>query len=349
MKRNFGLDVLRSISIWMVLLQHLGFHVPGLAPLRLGGLGVEIFFVLSGFLIGGILFKEINKGNNLVTTLKNFWIRRWFRIIPLYYAVLIFKLTFIDHSIGTNIFYYFLFLQNNFYGIEFLGVSWSLVIEEWFYLFSPLFLFFVIRGFKNHKKIVSAIVCFIVLVVALRAFYVYQTNAPFVGINGNFPFRFDSLFLGVLMAYIKINFSAVFKRFSSPAIFLLMVGVFFIYLYSFIVFSAGIDEGYFFRIGGFFILPLIISICVPYVSSYESINQNNIITKSAYRVFTSTSVLTYSIYLTHPFVNEFLAGHLHTDKYSTAALAILLTYAISWFVYTFFEHPILNLRDRISK
>lgn len=109
MQRNFGLDIMRSVSILLVLLQHIGFYISGLAPLRLGGVGVEVFFVLSGFLIGGILFKEIHKGNNLFQTLKSFWIRRWFRILPLYYAVLLFKFIALDNSIGWNIFYYVFF------------------------------------------------------------------------------------------------------------------------------------------------------------------------------------------------------------------------------------------------
>src|ERR1035437_3385980 len=113
--------------------------------MEIGSIGVEIFFVLSGFLIGGILFREIDKGNSFVKTLINFWIRRWFRILPLYYAVLLFKFIAIDHSIGWNILYYFAFLQNNFYGINYFSVSWSLVVEEWFYLFAPLFLLFLCK------------------------------------------------------------------------------------------------------------------------------------------------------------------------------------------------------------
>lgn len=349
MNRNFGLDVLRSVSIWLVLLQHLGFHIQGLAPLRLGGIGVEIFFVLSGFLIGGILFREIEKGNCLTKTLKNFWIRRWFRILPLYFGVLIFKFVFIDHSIGTNIFYYFFFLQNNFYGIEFLGVSWSLVIEEWFYLFSPLFLFFVIRLFKKHSFVTLSIVLFILLVVAFRAFYVFKTNAPYVGINGNFPFRFDSLFLGVLFAYLQRNFPNVFRLFSSPAIFGIAVLSFVLYLYFFITYSESIDSDYFFRIAGFIILPLTAVFFVPFVSSFETINQDRLMNKVLFKFFTTTSIITYAIYLTHPFVNEFLASNFHANKYLTALVAIALTYLISWFVYSWFEHPVLKLRERFSK
>src|ERR1043166_7307885 len=103
MPRNFGLDILRAFSIWLVMLQHAGIDIPGMAPLKIGTIGVEIFFVLSGFLIGGILFREIGKQRPPLQTLRDFWIRRWFRILPLYYAMLLFKFIFLDHSIGWKI------------------------------------------------------------------------------------------------------------------------------------------------------------------------------------------------------------------------------------------------------
>ena len=111
--RNFGLDLLRCISIWFVIIEHAGIEVTGISRLKIGTIGVEIFFVISGFLIGGILLRDIDKGNPLFITLKNFWIRRWFRILPLYYGVLIFQYIFIDNTVGKNIIYYFLFLQKN--------------------------------------------------------------------------------------------------------------------------------------------------------------------------------------------------------------------------------------------
>lgn len=82
-QRNFGLDLIRAISIALVIIDH-RFDI----MFEIGTVGVQIFFILSGFLIGQILLKDFKNGSNGATILK-FWKRRWFRTIPLYYLVLI--------------------------------------------------------------------------------------------------------------------------------------------------------------------------------------------------------------------------------------------------------------------
>jgi len=349
MQRNFGLDIMRSVSILLVLLQHIGFYIPGLAPLRLGGVGVEVFFVLSGFLIGGILFKEIHKGNNLFQTLKSFWIRRWFRILPLYYAVLLFKFIVLDNSIGWNIFYYVFFLQNNFYGVQFLDVSWSLVIEEWFYLFSPFYIFFSVRILKSQAKIIASLICFILAVLVLRTLYVEISNVPYVGVNGNFPFRFDSLFLGVLLSFLNFHKHKAFAKLNSGGVFVLGLLLFIGYLFAFIKFSNYVDEIKIFRTLGFLLLPLTISLMVPYISSLTINSDKNILNKYTVLVFTKTSILTYAMYLSHPFVNAYLDGTKVAESLLLKSICSLtLTFLMAWLIYTYFERPILNLRDKIQ-
>ena len=91
--RVVGLDILRSIAILLVVYYHGRFILPphfrslydNIQILNIDG--VSIFFVLSGFLIGGILLKIINKTDFKKVDLINFWIRRWFRTIPNYYFI----------------------------------------------------------------------------------------------------------------------------------------------------------------------------------------------------------------------------------------------------------------------
>lgn len=349
MKRNFGLDLLRAISIWLVLFQHAGINVPGLKPLKIGGIGVEIFFVISGFLIGGILFKEIDKKNNLRKTLQKFWVRRWFRILPLYYLILALKFLFIDDSIGWNILYYVFFLQNNFYGIDYFTVSWSLVIEEWFYLFSPIFLFYAVHLLQKEKRIVYAMIAFILFVVVLRSIYVLHGNVSYEGINGNFPFRFDSLFIGVLLAYLNYKKWFLFDILKSRVVFFAGLLLFFGYLYYYWTLAYPddlINQRYFPRTIGFFILPFSIGLILPYVTGLTISNWK----KPHIRFIVQTSIFTYAIYLIHPFVYKNILNSDWIHSYAIRfTLSILLTYVLAFLIYHGFEKPILTYRDKITR
>ena len=88
--RVFGLDLMRALAIIFVVMSHgsmLEKANTDFPWIRLVN-GVELFFVLSGFLIGGILIKNFQKTNSFgIKEIYNFWIRRWFRTLPNYYLV----------------------------------------------------------------------------------------------------------------------------------------------------------------------------------------------------------------------------------------------------------------------
>ena len=352
-KRNYGLDVLRALSIWLVLLQHAGINIPGLAPLKIGAIGVEIFFVLSGFLIGSILLREIDKLQPFTTTLVNFWIRRWYRILPLYFLALGVKFIFYEPEIGWNILYYIFFLQNNFYGIQFLDVSWSLVIEEWFYLFSPVFLYLLNKFSSSKKQILLSIFGFILMVIIARFCYVIFTNAPYSGINGNFPFRFDSLFIGVTVAFLKKNFYSIYTKMQSKKFLVLGLTIFFTYIYYFWTRSNEvylIDEILFPRVLGFFILPFSVGLILPWVESNNFISlRSDTLSRTIYLVITWTSILTYAIYLSHPFIYQHFLHNDWSEIYILKfTVSIVILYLVALGLYHGFENPILKLRDRYT-
>ena len=169
-QRIFGLDVVRALAISLVLLSHCTLLVfPNMGNgiidvIRgLGAFGVDIFFVLSGYLIGGIILKMIENGQTSFKDLLRFWRRRWFRTLPNYFLILIINIA-IGLSIGVmdfkGTFSYFLFLQNfTAPHPDFFTEAWSLSIEEYAYLFFPLMLFMVLGFLRKHKPIKLFIIC----------------------------------------------------------------------------------------------------------------------------------------------------------------------------------------------
>ena len=133
--RSDGLDILRSVAIWCIVFLHFE-NASILNPIILKvknnlWIGVDLFFVLSGFLISSQIFNEM-KNNRL--SLKTFFVKRIFRILPNYYLVLVLLIAL--RLLKNEIFpfwKYFLFIQN-FSDLVFFLPSWSLCVEVHFYI-----------------------------------------------------------------------------------------------------------------------------------------------------------------------------------------------------------------------
>ena len=158
-KKLFGLDHLRAFAIIIVFVFHYGRLFPHPewtnAISRFGWTGVDLFFVLSGYLIAAQLFKKI--GGNEKITFKEFFIKRFFRIIPayLFVAMLYFSFpSFREREALAPLWKYLTFTQNIGLDIHRQGTfshAWSLCIEEQFYLFLPLILIALVY-FKCIKR-----------------------------------------------------------------------------------------------------------------------------------------------------------------------------------------------------
>jgi peptidoglycan/LPS O-acetylase OafA/YrhL len=208
--RVLQLDVLRGVAILLVL----GAHSPTparrssglLRPLDLllhqfGWTGVDLFFVLSGYLIGGLLFSEIKRYGSI--DVPRFLTRRMLRIWPAYYTLLVFVVLRESFLPGSNLadawsrtWPAFVHIQN------FIEVPrtqlWSLANEEHFYLVLPLFLWLLTRGAGGLTVAVVPLACAVMSVVclALRSYFIlfteYEVRMPM-----------DALFFGVNLAYLK--------------------------------------------------------------------------------------------------------------------------------------------------
>jgi len=144
-KRIPALDTLRAVAILSVLACHFIHLIPEQVKpvanlMKFGATGVDLFFVLSGFLIGSIIVRELDGSSNL--NLPRFLWRRWMRTLPAYFAVLGFL--FIASRFGKQTlpgdysWHYLFFLQNYVTDMVRFGISWSLCVEEHFYAVLPL-------------------------------------------------------------------------------------------------------------------------------------------------------------------------------------------------------------------
>lgn len=196
-----SLDGLRSIAVGIVLAAH-----GGISWFRSGGVGVDIFFVLSGFLITSILAGEAAATGSI--NFRNFYVRRFLRLAPCLFVTCAFVAVCLWHFehrfAGTEIAIALTYTANWAralwdYDLSWLTHCWSLAVEEQFYLIWPL----VILGLERSVR--SPLVKGLLLVCASLAIAVYR--AGFVGIytderiNYGLDTRMDSLMTGAALAY----------------------------------------------------------------------------------------------------------------------------------------------------
>ena len=210
------IDGLRAIAVLSVIIYHSNFIIFGKSLLSGGFLGVDIFFLISGYLITLIILKEIYKKNNFSFT--NFYEKRVRRIFPALLFVMlctlpfayIFSLELLDFSksIISSLFFisniYFNF-TNNRYGEEdallkpFLH-TWSLSVEEQFYILFPFFLIIIIKFFKKNL-LVFLIIGFLISISFSQYSSIYYSGFNFYQIFS----RGFELLLGSLLSYFQLN------------------------------------------------------------------------------------------------------------------------------------------------
>lgn len=212
-----ALDGLRGIAIILVVLFH---NFGYFAYLNYGWLGVDLFFVLSGFLITEILLDTRNTKNYF----RKFYTRRTLRIFPLYYLTLVICILLLPaiKSLPLNLAYYtenqawfWLYLENWLLIFKPSGDSsallnhfWSLAVEEQFYLLWP----FVILLIKNPRHIIALCITLLVGVVLVR-FYIWTHQASFPTYRVLFLFtRIDGILIGAMLALIRMTSPGFLKK-----------------------------------------------------------------------------------------------------------------------------------------
>ena len=359
-KRNFGLDVIRASAIIMVIMAHIAPFFSS-QPLiynlfyHAGLYGVELFFVLSGYLIGQIVLKKMVNSLS-VKTIKTFYMRRWLRTLPLFYFVLIIlvfvaNITQPDKNLHLL---HFVFLQN-FHPIEsgFFGVSWSLSIEEWFYLLLPVL--FLISKKKSINNITFYIGLSIVLILITRSVYVFAFQPTFdLGVRKFIPLRFDSLLIGVLLAQIKLNYKYLFDLFKTRSLFifsLLLLGIYYLW-YVNIMMSKGIiyfDQSELVRITSWPLISILMGLIMIFIENSELINSKFGRIKPVYMIFTYLSIYSYSMYLIHFEIYDYFHSNINilNSRFLNILTPTILIIFLSAMIYRYIEKPIMKKRDTI--
>jgi peptidoglycan/LPS O-acetylase OafA/YrhL len=229
-----ALDGLRGLAILLVVFYHnFGF----INYFFFGWLGVDLFFVLSGYLITSILLNDLGNKNYL----RNFYMRRVLRIFPLYYLCLIIFLLVLPNTKAENIdFSYYtnnqwwlwVYLQNWLYiskpagSVQILHHLWSLAVEEQFYLVWPL----MILLFRKPKYLLWLMSTLLFFVLFLR-FYIWINKIEDLAYFNLYTFsRIDGICIGCMLALVqKINFDLLKKY--TPVIVLSLAAINFIFFF----------------------------------------------------------------------------------------------------------------------
>lgn len=192
-RRNQSLDVLRGIAVLLVLGHHSNYyHV----WYRIGGIGVDLFFVLSGYLISGLLFSEFKRTGKI--DIGRFLVRRGFKIYPAYYFMVLLFLPFTYHHVTWADFTFM-----GAYWPVFWGHAWSLSVEEHFYLLLPLVFLLSIKVFKSQRFGWIPYTAPLLLVACLLLRYSYALHHSTVYGVTETHLRVDSLFAGVTLSWVK--------------------------------------------------------------------------------------------------------------------------------------------------
>ena len=356
-ERQPGLDLLRALAIIVVVLYHaalFGFKLPGRVD-RFGWIGVDLFFVLSGYLIGGQLLAPLARGNTI--NLGRFFARRALRIMPAYFAV--FAIYFLLPSwreypdMSQPLWKFLLSVQNiALHGGTAFSHAWSLAVEDQFYLALPFLLLFLCR----RPRAAVIVPCLLVVGgILLRAFLAAQNPSVDGGVSFRgfqawiyYPTwtRLDPLVFGVALAAIEKFRPQWWQRLMNTAIWVWLPGL------ALIAYALYLGEGDRLTVTAcVWQFPLIaigmaaLLICV--------VSPRSFLSRIAIPGAAFIASIAYSAYLIQKlvihFVGQFCTRH-NIALTSPPALIVveLCVYAAATILFLVIERPFLQLRHRIA-
>ena len=340
--RRKDIDVLRAFAVLPVIIYHFN---QSLFPL--GYLGVDIFFVISGYLISKIILKNFS---NKTFSFYDFYTRRIKRILPAFLTVITFSLIasllifftsdikiFLKSLISSLFFIpnFFFWITGGYFGqndeLKPLLHLWSLGIEGQFYLFCPI-LFYIFYKIKLSIKNISFFIFLISLIsFLLNVFFIYKGHRD--SLFFLFPFRIWEFGLGILVALankesIKYIF---FEKFRT------LVGISLIIVNYFLTFNF---------------IPDSTLICIGCALLLFKQNSSNYIFNKIFNfnILIFTGLISYSLYLWHWPIAAFLK-YISVDKLSNMhiILGVCLTFILSFYSWKYIERPFATHKTKSNR
>lgn len=332
------LDGIRGVAIAIVLVGHLlslniGFGFEKLGPLP--PIGVDLFFVLSGFLITNNLLQARSKDHFF----KNFYARRALRIAPLYFALLIFVFGIANHRLTALSFsaqkvhwqVFALYLQNLYYrqaselGPLCLAVTWSLAVEEQFYMVWPLLVS------KLTIRNLSAFAFGVVLVAPIARVIVPAFGYdPYI----NPICRMDAMAMGALFSLWRSAANPSARKIKRRALYLFAAGATGEIICHFLGLTHVMSKSF---------VALMFTAILALSLAWEPVGR--VLSIAPLRL---TGKVSYCLYLAHPVIGALvyhkMKGSSLANSASRSFLIIVLSYLVAWLSWRFFEAPILGLK-----
>lgn len=366
-----NLDALRALSAIYVFVVHyynyIGFQTVSSGPVskwmyehfyNKGSLGVNLFFVLSGFLITYLLLMEEDKHGAI--SVPKFYLRRVLRIWPLYFAVVVFGYVLyplVSHSfsmetIKSHIVYHLFFISNldrvisGFTGIgcDLLGILWSVGVEEQFYLVWPLMFFFIPK-----RLLVYILPLLIIFSIGFRGYYIERT--PIVYLH-TFSVMSD-LLIGCLVAFLFVRMEQ-FRNFITHMPRLWIVSMYLLFITYLLLSKEWVA-----------ILPaltylerMLFALFFIFIILEQSFSLHSLFKAGRIKVLEQIGKVSYGFYALHlisimVLQKVFVAMSIPyapgvVPFYSGFIIALLLTVVISQLSYKLLEKPFLNLKEKFS-
>lgn len=352
-----------------------------------GDLGVDLFFVISGFLIGGIIFKEIKSTEKF--NFKRFYVRRFLRLSPVYIFAILLNLYFLKGFSDNYLLNYWsnILYINNYVPTSPMAWTWSLAIEEQFYIIVPFLLVFIFPRFRNKATFFIVLSAISITLTWYYVYYLKQYTLPFnltflskewgAWFRGYYMLthlRYIGLLSGVAAAYLHIyksnEIKHIFENKASVITFLSIIavvgfiGISFTPVGEWIPMKTSIFYNLNVHIGKWYeiLTRPVFSLLVAFII-IACIHGNNFIINPikkflSFNFFYPIAQVSYSAYLFHEMFIIWAAPKLfkalspnytHTQIFFiTVALSLIVILFAAVIMYYLIEQPFQKIRDKIK-